>query len=153
MTSIDQAASYLLRLRGTVTWKAVARSMVGSLGSVCLAACGGASVSDCRVTRTASGGIVFEAQAHNRTSQPIAKFFVLVSTNPPAGLFAHDSLYELDGLVPPGTNKTLRDVESKSEALVIPRGSIEVQVAPITQCFVEGVEHPDRSRTIYYTPL
>jgi hypothetical protein len=110
-------------------------------------------VNNCRVSRSASDGIIIEAQAHNATSQPIAKIFIIVSTSPPAGIVPHDSLYELDGLLPPNTGVTLRTVLSKQQAETFPAASIEAQLAPITQCFIQAVEYPDHSRKIYYTPL
>ncbi len=129
------------------------RFAFGSVGALCLNACGAVSISNCRVIGSASGGVVFEARVKNQTSRAIAKLWVIVSTTPAAGMTPKDTLYELDGAVSPGTLATLRNIESKAEAEAFPRVSIAVQLAPVTKCFLQAVEYPDGTREIYYNPI
>jgi len=109
------------------------------------------SIADCRVTRS-TNGILIEARAMNYTSRPIAKLFVIMTTEAQSTM-GNEALYELKGRLIPGIWTTLYGSESRERAQMGARPPIDVLVAPVRSCFVQGVEYPDGSRLILYNPL
>jgi hypothetical protein len=103
--------------------------------------------------KRSSTGIIIEARALNQTSKPMAKLFVIMTTESLDGWRRGDALYEFKAHLTPGTWTALRESESREQAEIGARPPMDVLVAPVRSCFVQGFEYPDGSREILYMPL